>query len=94
MLNIEEIYSEKLGTFLDLHRRVGVIVWEVFPSADQAELEDLTDLRKLVEKIEEAASIADGFYRFCLLRATRDKRPNLPESSARSQDRGSWPMPR
>lgn len=85
MLNIGEIYREQLGTFLDAHRKVSDIVWQVFPDADHASLDDLAELRKLVEKVKEAVDIADSFFRIRMLRAKRDKWLSLPESFAQSQ---------
>lgn len=62
MLKIEETYREKLGEFHTLHKELSDFVWTIFPPADKATVDDMTELRRVVMKMKEARDIAEGLF--------------------------------
>lgn len=62
MYKVEEAYREKLGEFQTLHKELSDYIWTVFPPADKATVDDMTELRRVVIKMKEARDIADGLF--------------------------------
>jgi hypothetical protein len=62
MLKVQELYQERLSHFQYLQKRISDLVWEVLPPSDSASVDDLIDLRKLDDKLEEALQILEGLY--------------------------------
>jgi hypothetical protein len=62
MIKVQESYQERMSHFWYLHKRMEDLVKDIFPKSEEATIEDAVELRKLVDRMEYALSIAEGVY--------------------------------
>jgi hypothetical protein len=75
-MDIKKMYEERMQRFFKLIIEIRDVSFVTFPPAKTANLDDLYDIRMLVEKLEEAKAYADQ-----LLRAKNMKFNQLQQQS-------------
>jgi hypothetical protein len=72
-MDIKKMYEERMQAFFKLNVEIRDISFVIFPSSKAATLDDLYDIRLLVEKLEEAKAYADQLLRAKNLKFTRSQ---------------------
>jgi hypothetical protein len=63
MMDTRKMYEERMQRFFKLSSEIRDICFVIFPTSKVASLDDLYDIRMLVEKLEEAKAYADELLR-------------------------------